>query len=316
MKVAVVGVGGVGGYFGGRLAESGADVAFLARGATLEALRNRGLRVDSPNGNIVLERVEACDRADAIGPVDFVIVGVKTWQVPDVADAIRPLVGPETAIVPLQNGVEAAEQFAGVHGAKHVAGGTCKIVAKTLEPGHIGHLGVEPSIAFGELDGRESDRVARLAEAFRSAGVRTATPPDIHVAIWEKFLFIAPVSGVGAVARLPLGRIKASPECRGLVERAMREVAAIAAARGVELPSDCVEKTMAFFDGMPPESTSSMQRDVVEGRPSELEAHNGALVRFGRELGVDVPVNEFIYAALLPQERKVREALGNPGATA
>lgn len=308
MKIAVFGVGGVGGYFGGRLCESGQDVAFIARGAMLDALRREGLRIGSPKGDIALPKVTATSHPEEIGPVDFVLVGVKTWQVAEAARAMRLLVGEGTAIVPLENGVEAADQLVAVHGAEHVIGGTCRIVAKILGPGRIGHLGVEPYVAIGELDRTRSERVDRLADAFRAAGVTVETPDDIHVAIWEKFLFIAAASGVGSVTRVPFGKLREVPESRALVERAMTEIAAVADARGVSLPGDAVSRTMKFFDGLPAESTSSMQRDIMEGRPSELTEHNGAVVRLGHELGVPVPVNEFLYAALLPQERAARKS--------
>jgi 2-dehydropantoate 2-reductase len=298
----------VGGYFGGRLAAAGNSVAFIARGATLDALRRDGLRVESPLGDISLPEVEATENPAEVGEVDAVILGVKAWQVPGVAEAVLPMVGETTAILPLQNGVEAADQVAAVHGIDHTLGGMCRIVAFVVEPGRIRHQGVDPFVALGELDNRRSERVERLAAAFAAAGVDAKVSPDIQSSIWQKMLFIAPVSGVGAVTRVPIGALRSCPETNDLLRGAMEEVAALAAARGVALADDAIDKTLKFVDGLPEDLTSSMQRDVMDGRPSELEALNGAVVRLGREAGVPTPIHGFIYAALAPMEAVARTA--------
>jgi 2-dehydropantoate 2-reductase len=308
VRIAVIGAGAVGGYFGARLVEAGEDVVFVARGRTLAALRERGLRVDSAAGDIVLDRVSATASPATVGPVDAALIAVKAWQVAEVAPTLFPLIGSITVLLPLQNGVEAADQLAAVHGVSHVLGGTCRIVAYQAAPGHVVHAGVEPSVALGELDNERSERVQRLADTLRRAGIAVTVPDSIGSAIWQKFLFIAAVSGVGAVTRAMVGVVRARPETRALLKRAMDEVASLAAARGVSLPTDIVARTLAFLDGMPPDSTASMQRDVMEGRPSELEAINGAVVRIAREAGVAVPVHEMIYASLLPQEIAARAA--------
>ncbi|UCC31139.1 MAG: 2-dehydropantoate 2-reductase [Phycisphaerales bacterium] len=307
MRVAVFGVGAVGGYFGGRLARRGNAVIFIARGETLRALRRDGLRVDSPNGDIHLPEVEATDAIEKVGAVDAVLVTVKAWQVPEAAEAIRPLVTPRTAILPLQNGVEAADQLAEVHGRQQVLAGTCGIVAMKVAPGHVKHVGVDPFIALGHLDNHSSEQATALLETLLQAGIGAHIPDDIHTSIWKKFLFIAPVSGVGAVARAPLGVVRSVPETRELIVEAMREVSALAAAKEITLPADAVEKATAFLDDVAAEATSSMQRDIMEGRPSELESINGAVVRIGQAVNVPTPVNRFIYASLLPMEREARE---------
>jgi len=309
MRICVFGVGGVGGYFGGRLAEAGNSVAFVARGATLDALRKNGLRVKSPLGDISLTEVEATSDPAEVGEVDAVILGVKAWQVPEVAEAAFPLIGESTAILPLQNGVEAADQLVAVHGVEHVLGGMCRIVSFVTEPGRIRHQGVEPFVAFGELDNHSTARVERLAAAFSDAGVDTKVSPDIQSSLWQKLLFIAPVSGLGAVTRVPVGELRSSPETYSMLRDAMEEVAALAAARGITLADDAIEKTLAFVDGLPEDVTSSMQRDIKVGRPSELEALNGAVVRLGRKAGVPTPVNGFIYAALAPMETQARREI-------
>jgi 2-dehydropantoate 2-reductase len=308
MRIGVIGVGGVGGYFGGRLAAAGNEVAFIARGDTLEAMRRRGLHVESPLGGINLDQVEATNDPADVGEVEAVVLGVKAWQVPEVAEVIRPMIGDETAILPLQNGVEAADQLVAILGAGHVLGGMCRIVSFAVEPGHIRHQGVEPFVALGELDNRRSKRVERLAAAFSGAGIDTKISPDIVSSIWQKLLFIAPVSGLGAVTRVPVGGVRSNPEIYSMLREAMEEVKGVAVARGVSLAADAVDRTMAFVDGLPGNMASSMQRDIMNGKPSELDALNGAVVRIGREVGVATPLNGFIRAVLAPMEASVRRA--------
>jgi 2-dehydropantoate 2-reductase len=312
MRIGVFGTGGVGGYFGGKLAKVGEDVIFIARGEHLKAIRQSGLRVDSPKGDFRILPAMATADPEVVGPVDCVLVGVKAWQVSDAAAAMKPMVGEQTVVLPLQNGVEAPNELAAVLGAEHVLGGLCKISAQVLGPGHIRHVGLEPYIAFGEISEWRSgraftgERVKRLREAFSSAGVWVETPGDIQAAMWEKFLFIAAISGVGAVARVPVGEVRGLAGSRGMLEQVMEEIYTVALAKGVNLSEDAVPRTMAFVDGMPAGSVPSMQRDILEGKPSELEYQNGAVVRMGQESGVPTPVNAFIYHGLLPQERRAR----------
>jgi 2-dehydropantoate 2-reductase len=223
---------------------------------------------------------------------------------------MRPMMGPETFVVPLENGVEAPSQLAQVLGETHVLGGLCRIISALVEPGHIRHAGISPTITFGELDGRRSARAERLRSAFqRAEGVTPELAPDIHAAMWEKFLFIAALSGVGAVTRTPVGVLRALPETRRLLKQTMQEILAVAWARHIALPPASVAQTMAFVDALPASGTSSMQRDVMAGRPSELESQNGAVVRLGSEVGVETPVNGFVYRSLLPQELRARGQL-------
>lgn len=303
MKIAVVGAGGVGGYFGGRLAQAGVDTTFLVRGATLEALRTRGLRVDSVNGDFVLERVSATDDPSVIGPVDAILLTVKAWQIPEVARNLGPMLRPETMVVPLENGIDAPEVLTPIVGREHVVGGLCAIVSFIVAPGHIRHAAYDPMVMFGELDHSRSARVERLREAFTQAGVNAQVPEDIRHSMWTKFLFIATMSGVGALTRVPVGVWRQSPALREMATQSLREVVALAAARGISLGEDAVEKTWQRYDAMAPDATASLQRDVMEGKPSELDAQLGAIVRLARESGVPVPVTSLIYHALLPQER-------------
>jgi len=308
MKWIVMGAGGVGGYFGGRLAQTGEEVWFVARGEHLAALQRDGLRVASILGDFTIDPVRAVDDPAAAGEADVVLVAVKSWQTEAAARALRPAIGPGTSVVSLQNGATAAEEIGAVVGMAHMLGGTCRLVAFLEGPGRVTHAGVEPMIAVGELGGGRTERVERIAEALkRCRGVHAVLADDIQCDIWTKFLFIASVSGVGAVTRVNAGRYRSLPETRAVLVAALREVEAVARARGVALPEDVVPETLRFIDGLPEGATASMQRDVMDGAPSELEAQNGAVVRMGREAGVPTPTHDLLYAALKPQELLARE---------
>jgi len=306
MRIAIFGVGGVGGYFGGRLAQAGEDVVFVARGANLKALQTQGLRLDTLDGQSLVLPVKAEADPAEVGLVDAVILGAKAWQVTDAAQSIRPMIGPDTFVVPLQNGVDAPSDLAKVLGREHVFGGLCYLVTLKVGPGHIRHAGMEPRVIFGELDNSVTERANRLLTAFSKAGVKAEIPPDIRVAMWQKFLFIATLSGVAAVTRAPAGIVRSVPEARQMLEGVANEVAAVAKALKVNLKPDSVALTMDVIDRLPADGTASMQRDIMEGRPSELSTQNGAVVRLGLECGVPTPLNSFIYSALLPLEMRAR----------
>lgn len=312
MRIAIYGTGGAGGYFGACLARAGEDVVFFARGEHLRAIRERGLRVEAPDEEILVHPARAEDDPALVGAVDVVIFGVKTWQLPAAARAVAPMIGPDTFAVPLQNGVEAPAELAAVLGEERVLGGLCGTISRVVEPGLIRSVGTVNFVKFGELDGRPSERAERLRRAFEDAGVRAEIPPNVHAAMWEKFLFVAPYGGVGAVTRAPVGVIRALPETRRMLEASMREIFEIARARRIELADDVVEQSMALVDAIAPDATTSLQRDITSGRPSELEAWSGAAVRLGREAGVAAPLNGFLYHSLLPLERRARGELAFP----
>jgi 2-dehydropantoate 2-reductase len=307
VRVAVFGAGAVGGYFGGRLAQGDHDVVFIARDLNLAALRRQGLRVQSVQGDFEIFPCQATDDPREVGPVDFVLVGVKAWQVPAAAVAIRPLLGEQTAAVPLQNGVEAPHELAETLGEKHVLGGLCTIISLMAEPGVVRHVGGEPYIAFAELDNRPSERVGELRAAFERAGVRVEVPQDIEAALWSKFMLISSFAGVGAVTRSPVGVIRTVPETRAMLEKAMAEIGSVARARGVALSEGAERQAIAILDRLDPASTASMQRDLAEGRLSELQFLSGAVVRMARVAGLETPLHEFIYSALLPSDLAARE---------
>ncbi len=310
MRIAIFGAGAVGGYFGGRLAQAGEEVVFIARGEHLRAMLAQGLRVDSIKGDFHLPTLYATDDIKTLEPVEMILTTVKAWQVVQAAEMMRPLLDDETGVIYLGNGVEAPDLLAAALGKDHVLAGLTRISAYIATPGHIKHVGVEPYIAFNELDGRSSQRVERLRQALqRAGGLTVETPADIQAAIWEKFIFIAAISGVGAVTRAPVGVTRSLPATRSLLQGAIEEAAAVGRARGVNLDDSIVARTMAFIDNTSPAVVASMQRDIMEGRPSELEAQNGALVRLGGHTGVPTPVHAFLYAALVAQELKARGEL-------
>ena len=303
MRIVVFGTGGVGGYFGGRLAQAGEDVTFIARGEHLRAIKASGLRVDSSSGDFIVYPAKATDDVSEVGETDLVILGVKAWQVPEAARSIKPLVGPITTVVPMQNGVDAVPQLVDELGSDRVIGGLCRIVSFVVAPGHIRHAGFTPSIIIGEPDNKRSDRITRIEQVFKHAGLDTTIAADIQVALWTKFLFIASFSGVGAVANAPAGVLRSDSKWRSQMLSAMQEIHTLAHARGVELPSDSVDKVMAAIDGLPDDATSSMHRDIAAGKPSELDSQNGAVVRMAREAGVEVPTHTLIYETLKRLER-------------
>jgi 2-dehydropantoate 2-reductase len=306
MRIAVYGAGSVGGYFGGRLSQAGEDVVFIVRGEHLNAMLAKGLRVDSINGDFTVQPVQATDDPSKIGNVDVVLVGVKAWQVPEAAKAMRPMIGPRTVVLPMQNGLETPAQLGEILGEQHVLGGLCGLFCYVKGPGHVVHAGIDPFVKFGELDNHRSQRVEQLLDSFNRAGVKAEIPPDIQIAMWMKFLFITVWSGMGAVTRAPIGVWRSLPETRRMAELNLQEIMAVAAALDISLPEEALQTAMNMYDSQVPESTASLQRDVMAGRPSELDAQIGAVVRFGQEADVTTPQHAFIYHSLLPMELRAR----------
>ncbi len=298
MKIAVMGTGGVGGYFGGRLAAKKFDVSFIARGGHLAAIRRYGLRVESAKGNIHLKHVKATDKPKEIGPVDYVLFTVKLADTESAIEAIRPLIGKDTAVISLQNGVDAEPLLSEKLGLQHVMGGLAFIAAVITAPGVIKHTGTMARVVFGELDGTRTPRAETLLAAFRDAGVDAEISDNIEKAIWEKFIFLVALSGVTTVTRKPIGVLRADTDTRALLRAVMAEVAAVARAQGIGIDDAFVDNRLAFADTLPPEMTSSMHEDLERGNRLELDWLAGTVVRLGREFGIATPANAFIYAAL------------------
>lgn len=302
MRIAVMGTGAVGGYFGARLAEAGAEVAFVARGRHLAAILNDGLLVESPAGGLRLTTADclATDDPRAIGPVDAVLFAVKLWDVATAAEACRPLLRPGTAVITLQNGVTSVDTVAGILGWGHVVGGVAHIAATIAAPGVIRHSGTLARMTYGELDGSMSDRIRAFHAVAERAAFDANLSPSILPVIWEKFAFLAPLSGLTALTRQPVGVVRALPETRTLFLEAVAEVAALARARGVDLGPGVVERIATLLDGLFPDMKSSMLNDLERGNRLELPWLSGAVARLGPEFGVPTPVHRVIAAALAP----------------
>ena len=297
-RFAIMGSGGVGGYFGGRLAQAGFDVSFIARGAHLAAIREQGLRINSSLGDAHIQPARATDNPADIGPVDYVLFATKLWDTESAGEACRPLIGPETAVISLQNGVEAEDQLSRILGAAHVMGGVSGISVVIAAPGVIDHAGKFATILFGEMDGSSTARGERIMAALGEAGIDAKMPPDIGKAIWLKFIFLVGLSALTSLTRTAIGRLREDADCRALLTQVLAESAAVARARGIALDEDTAEERLAFLDGLPRAMTSSMAGDLERGNRLELDWLSGAVVRMGREHGIATPANGFIYTAL------------------
>lgn len=295
MQIAVVGAGGVGGYFGGVLGRAGLPVVFIARGAQLRAIRTRGLRVEAPDGGFLLAPADATDDPSEIGHVDLVLLCVKTYDLPQAIEQIRPLIGPHTAVLTLQNGVEAPELVAAAFGPAAVLPGLCYCEVSLREPGVVVQGAALARIVLG---GVAADRVQACAAALSSAGIDTTISANIQGALWAKFCFVSAMGGCTALTRRPLGALLADHEGRCLLELVMAEVRAVGLARGVAFDTDPLAAGMATAARFPYDAKSSLQRDLERGARLEVEALNGAVVRLGRASGVPTPANQAIYAAL------------------
>jgi len=308
MKIAMMGTGGVGGYYGGLLAHTGQDVTFIARGAHLAAIRDKGLQVKSVHGDFAVAPAKATDNPAEVGPVDLVIVATKTYHTDQAAQAIQPMVGPATAVVSLQNGVDAAERIGAVVGMEHLIGGATWLSAAIEAPGVIAQFSQFRRIALGEFNGQTTPRLRSVVDALNATGATVEVSDNILQVLWTKFVFIASVSALGSLTHVPYGGYVHVPESRAALVEALREVEGVARARGIALDADVVDKTLAFIDSSAPNIKPSMQRDVEAGRVSELESMLGVVVRLGAELGVPTPVMRLAYAVLKPGQLEAMQA--------
>ena len=299
MRIVMMATGGVGGYFGGRMAAAGQDVTFIARGRHLDAIRTNGLKIDSRDvGDVVIHPAKATDDISEVGIADYVIIGVKLWSTEDVGRSILPMIGPETTVVSLQNGVECDDLLAEIVGNERLIGGVAFIASSVSEPGVIRHIGTMQRVVIGERSGGSSPRVAALCEALLSGGIDAEISDDIERTIWEKFVFLVALSATTASMRQTLGPIRDDPDKRAMLFGAMQETVAVGRARGIDLPEDLADQRMKFVDTLPDDMTSSMHHDLEAGNPLEVEWLSGAVARFGEELGVPTPINASVYEAL------------------
>ena len=312
MKIAVIGAGGVGGYFGGRLARAGYDVTFLARGEHLREIRQNGLRVKSVNGDFIIGNAQATDSIHEIGPADIIILAVKAWQVRDISGRLAPIIKKDTIVLPLQNGVLTAEELAENIPSENVIGGLCKIISKVESPGVICHFALDPIVIFGEFGSRETERAELLKSVFDRAGVNSLISDDITAELWKKFIAIC-VSGLLAVTKTNYGELRELKETRQMMTELIREIYALSQHLQVNIEPEFPDKLISLIDTYPRETTSSLTRDVWEGKPSEIEYQNGTVVRLGEKYGVATPVNRFVYNCILPMEIKARKNLPSKG---
>jgi 2-dehydropantoate 2-reductase len=300
MKIAIMGSGSVGGYFGARLAATGNDVTFIARGAHLDAIRKAGLRVQSPLGDVHISPADATDDPARVGPVDIVLFATKLYDTEIAGELCKPFVGADTAVISLLNGVDSEEQLSRILGTQHVVGGVARISAEIAAPGVIHHHTNFAVIEFGELDGRKSERLRTFLAAATEAEIDARLCDDINIAIWQKFLLLASFSGITALTRLPAGPIRDNPETWNLMQAAAQEADAVARARGVRLPENSVDDVVKIMGTLPDAMKASMLMDLERGKRLELEWLSGAVCRLGRQSGVETPLHCFIQAALMP----------------
>jgi 2-dehydropantoate 2-reductase len=300
MRIAVVGAGGVGAGFGAALAKAGGDVTFIARGAHLAAMKDKGLRIESPRGDTHLVPTQATDDPAKLGPVDVVLFCVKLWDVESAGRHIKPLVGPETAVIPLQNGIDAPERLVPILGKAAVMGGVAQISASIVAPGVVRQVGTFMRMLFGELDGSRSRRGEALLALCQKAGFDAVLSDQIVTELWIKFILLATNASVMAVARQPIGKLRDDADMRPQFVAAYNEVIAVGRARGVKLPADTLERMLAFNASAPPTMKPSMALDLERGNRIELPWLGGKVVELGRQLGVPTPVHALMYAALKP----------------
>lgn len=306
MNIAIIGTGGVGGYFGARLAQAGNKVSFVARGEHKRAIKENGLQLLSPKGNFVLKEVHVVSSILELKDIELVLLGIKAWQVKEVATQLKKVISEHTMVIPLQNSVMAVSELLDALPKQNVMGGLCNIFSKIKEPGVIEHMSSEPLIIFGELNHTHSQRAEKIQSLFNDAGIENKLSDYIQGEIWEKFMLIC-LGGLGALTRANYGVLCQSPELTEMMRKMLNEMYAVARAEDINLPESIKEKILDKTMHFAPSANSSMARDIWAGRPSELEYQNGSVVKLARKHGIEVPVSHFIYHTLLPQEHEARK---------
>jgi len=305
MKIAIIGSGGVGGYFGGKIAKAGFEVTFLARGEHLKAMQTHGLTVKSTLGDFQVDSVKATDKIQDIGKVDLIVLAIKAWQVKDVSAELSSIMTDTSVILPLQNGVSTIDDLREHISAGRILSGLCRIISKIEAPGVINHFGVTPTIVFGEVDNSRTERVQKIKDIFDQSGINCNISKDINTDLWKKFISIC-VSGLLAITKTTYGELRELKETRQMMIELLNEIYQLSKKAGIQIEPDFLEKTVSFIDTFPYDTTSSLTRDIWEGKPSEIEYQNGTVVRLGKKYGVDTPINKFVYHCILPMEIKAR----------
>ena len=309
MKIVIIGAGGVGGYFGGKLAKTGFDVTFVVRGEHLSAIKKNGLQIKSIKGDFTVHP-KVTDDIKTIHEADLIILGVKSWQVIGVAKVLKSVISKNTMVLPLQNGADNADKLLSVLNKENVLAGLSKIVSKIEAPGIIHHFAFEPEIIFGEINNELTSRVKSVKDVFDNAGFKNSIADNIQLAIWRKFLFIVSISGIAALTRAVIGKIREDMYLRKICYQTAFEIMTIANAKGIKLSKTDIENAMEAIDNTDFQTTASMQRDIMENKPSELDNFNGYIVNQGKEFQIETPINDFIYYCLLPQEKRARGTEG------
>jgi 2-dehydropantoate 2-reductase len=300
MRIAVVGTGGVGGGYGAALAKAGADVTFIARGAHLAAMKRTGLKVLSPRGDIHLVPTQATDNPTDIGQVDVVLFCVKLWDVESAGEQIKPLIGPGTAVIPLQNGIDAHERLLPILGKQTVMGGVAQLSASITAPGTITQVGTFMRMVFGELDGSRSQRAEDFLALCLKAGFDATLSEAILTELWMKFILLASNAGMMALARQPIGMLRDDPDMQPIFRAAYQEVVDVGRAKGVTLPADAIERIIDATANFPPLMKSSMALDLDRGNRLEALWLNGKVAELGRQFGIATPTHSMMFAMLKP----------------
>lgn len=308
MKILVYGIGGVGGYFGGNLANAGFNVSMIARGQHLKQIQKHGLKVDSIKGDFKVIPKVATSEVSEVPKPDLIILGIKSWQIPSVAAEIKPIMGENTVVLPLQNGADNYEKLIEILPKENVLAGLCFIVSFIEKPGKIKHAAYEPKIMFGEVDNSKSDRVMKIHDILNEAGIENNIPDNIQLEIWKKFLFICTISGIGGLTRVPINKIRESEFLYEMMRKSAKEIIEVGKAKGVPFTNEHLEMVFEIINGQPEGTTASTQRDIMNGKTSELENFNGFVVKEGEKLGIETPVNRYIYECLKPLEAAARKS--------
>ncbi|MBT8295617.1 MAG: 2-dehydropantoate 2-reductase [Gramella sp.] len=308
MEILVYGIGGVGGYFGGRLAAAGHEVSMIARGKHLKQIQKQGLEVDSIKGDFKVKPKVATSDISEVPKPDLIILGIKSWQITSVAAEIKPIIGENTIVLPLQNGADNYEKLIEVLPKENVLAGLCFVVSYIEKPGKIKHAAYEPKIVFGESDNSKSDRVMMIHDILDGAGIENNIPENVQLEIWKKFLFICTISGIGGLTRVPIDKMRESEFLNDMMRRSAEEIIEVGKAKGIPFGEKHMEMVFEIINSQPEGTTASTQRDIMNGKPSELENFNGFIVKEGEKLSIETPVNRYIYECLKPMETAARKS--------